>query len=378
MKLTYLLVTVLLLFVFSCSDDNSSINSYTQSLENSNLFTNLKSVPAIIYVEIDIQPGEYPNTINSDAHGNIPVAIFGTASFDVSQIDPTTVTMSGLAIRVKGNGNPITEISDLNNDGYADITVKIEDSDGVFVAGTTIALLTGYLYQEFGGTLFEGTDEVTVVKSILPPDVIADIDGNIYETVTIGNQIWMAENLKVTHYRNGDPIPNVTENSDWISLSTGAYCSYDNNPVNSETYGFLYNWYAVGDDRNIAPTGWHVATDQEWKELEMYLGMSQSEADRSGWRGTNEGGKLKEEGTIHWESPNNGATNESGFTALPAGARSQYTGEFHTLYTVTPFWTADDVSDRAWNRALYNLNTTISRNANNSKLNGFSVRCVKD
>lgn len=135
------------------------------------------------------------------------------------------------------------------------------------------------------------------------PMTVTDIDGNVYKTVTIGNQAWMAENLKVMRYRNGDAIPNVTGGTDWSNLSTGAYCSYDNDDNNIDTYGLLYNWYAVDDSRNLAPEGWHVPTDEEWKELEMYLGMSQSEADDTGYRGTDEGGKLKEVGTTHWQSP---------------------------------------------------------------------------
>ena len=153
-------------------------------------------------------------------------------------------------------------------------------------------------------------------------ETVTDIDGNTYKTVKIGNQIWMAENLKVTHYRNGDIIPNVTNNFEWAYLSTGAWCVHDNDGSYANTYGYLYNWYAVNDIRNIAPEGWHVPTDEEWKELEMYLGMSQTEADDTGYRGTNEGGKLKEAGTTHWETPNTGATNETGFSALPGGCRS--------------------------------------------------------
>ncbi|MCK4448089.1 MAG: fibrobacter succinogenes major paralogous domain-containing protein, partial [Candidatus Marinimicrobia bacterium] len=129
---------------------------------------------------------------------------------------------------------------------------------------------------------------------------VTDIDGNTYQTVKIGDQWWMAENLKVTHYRNGDPIPNVTDNTDWSNLTTGAYCNYDNNASYVTTYGRLYNWYTVNDSRYIAPSGWHVPTDEELKELEMYLGMSQSQADYTGYRGTDEGGKLKETGTTHW------------------------------------------------------------------------------
>ena len=123
--------------------------------------------------------------------------------------------------------------------------------------------------------------------------IVTDIDGNVYQTVIIGDQEWTAENLKVTKYRDGTSITNVTDSSSWRALTTEAYCIYNNNASNEgETYGALYNWYAVVDSRNIAPEGWHVPTDSEWKELEMYLGMSQSEADQIHWHGTNEGSKL--------------------------------------------------------------------------------------
>ncbi len=205
---------------------------------------------------------------------------------------------------------------------------------------------------------------------------VTDIDGNVYQTIKIGDQWWMMENLKVTHYRNGDPIPHVTDGSTWGALSTGAYCEYDNNSVNVATYGRLYNWYAVADSRNIAPEGWHVPTDEELKQLEMYLGMSQAEADGTGWRGTDEGGKLKETGTTHWNSPNEGATNESGFTALPGGYR--YSGPFYDMGYLAYFWSSSEYSsDYAWFRRLYYNSSQVYR-SNDLKPLGFSVRCVRD
>ncbi|MEJ2629601.1 MAG: fibrobacter succinogenes major paralogous domain-containing protein, partial [bacterium] len=125
--------------------------------------------------------------------------------------------------------------------------------------------------------IFLSCDLKSPTESRFKTGTVTDIDGNTYQTVKIGDQWWMAENLKVTHYRNNDEIPNVTYWGDWHDLSTGAYCDYNNNEGNVSTCGHLYNWYAVNDSRNIAPEGWHVPTDEEWKELEMYLGMSRSE-----------------------------------------------------------------------------------------------------
>jgi uncharacterized protein (TIGR02145 family) len=206
---------------------------------------------------------------------------------------------------------------------------------------------------------------------------VTDIDGNVYQTVTIGTQVWMAENLKVTHYRNGEEIPNVTDGGIWQGLTTGAYCEYNNDVANVATYGRLYNWFAVNDGRNIAPAGWHVPSDAEWKQLEMYLGMSQAEADQNGWRGTDEGGKLKESGTTHWCSPNTGATNSSGFTALPAGYRF-HDGTYNNIGVAIIFWTSSELGgDYEWTRILYCDYSEVYRDGG-LKESGFSVRCVKD
>ncbi|UCE18385.1 MAG: hypothetical protein JSV84_16255 [Gemmatimonadota bacterium] len=210
-----------------------------------------------------------------------------------------------------------------------------------------------------------------------------DIDGNIYDIVKIGHQVWMAENLKVTRYRNGDPIPNITSNSEWTHMSTGAYCNYANDAHNVPVYGRLYNWYAVNDSRGLAPEGWHVPTDGEWKQLEMDLGMSQSEADDKYLRGRDEGGKLKATGTIEggdglWFSPNTGATNESGFSALPGGDRYGDYGPFYSMGYLARFWSSTELDGSyAWYRRLSHSNSQVYR-GNYLKQDGFSVRCVRD
>ena len=196
--------------------------------------------------------------------------------------------------------------------------------------------------------------------------VCVDIDGNIYETVQIGDQVWTTTNLKVTHYRNGDAIP-THSNSEWSNLSTGAFAVYDNNESNADTYGYLYNWYAVDDSRNIAPEGWHIPTDDEWQTLVDYLG-----------RESVAGGKLKEAGTSHWNSPNTGVTNESGFTALPGGYRHDSTGNYLYVGNRGSFWSSTEGSrSSAWRRVLTYYNSVVYRYSNN-KQNGFSVRCLRD
>jgi uncharacterized protein (TIGR02145 family) len=211
---------------------------------------------------------------------------------------------------------------------------------------------------------------------------LTDIDGNVYKTVKIGKQWWMAENLKVTRYCNGRTLVAAAGDSAWEALSSGAYCGYAEKEDNAAVYGLLYNWYAVIDSQGLAPAGWHVPTDEEWKQLEMYLGMSRSSADEEGWRGTDEGGKLKETGTIQegsglWVSPNEGASNSSGFSALPGGYRFFY-GMFYFLGRSAYFWSASKHSpDHAWIRFLNYSSSGIHRTHGNLP-SAFSVRCVKD
>ncbi len=196
---------------------------------------------------------------------------------------------------------------------------------------------------------------------------VTDYDGNFYRTVRIGDQCWMMDNLKVTHYRNGDPIPNVTDAGEWNNLSTGAYCDYNNDPANADAYGRLYNFCAVYDSRNIAPEGWHVPSDAEWQALADYLGGDELA-----------GGKLKESGTAHWLSPNTGATNESGFTAYAGGYRSSY-GNFINFGSEARFWSSTMyiTTEYGWYRYLGYDYSQFMRTWLHSSF-GLSVRCVKD
>jgi uncharacterized protein (TIGR02145 family) len=202
---------------------------------------------------------------------------------------------------------------------------------------------------------------------------VADVDGNSYKTIQIGTQTWMAENLKVTRYRNGDPIPNVTSYLVWESLAMGAYCDYNNMSSNSTIYGRLYNWYAVDDPRFLCPSGWHVPTDAEWHQLALFLDPTaiyyQYESEIAG-------GKLKEIGTIHWSSPNVGATNESGFTALPGGS-GHGAGTFSALNTHGGWWAATLYSGVPLTRGMSYASSRVNRGTV-YKWDGFSVRCLKD
>ncbi len=208
-----------------------------------------------------------------------------------------------------------------------------------------------------------------VFNSTLTYGTMTDQDGNTYKTIEIGNQTWMAENLRATKYRNGDEIQEVTESNAWGELTTGAQCSYENTSNNDTiaTFGRLYNWYAVADSRNLAPTGWHIPTDDEWEVLITYLG---------GYLVA--GGKMKESGNTSWNSPNTDATNESGFTALPAGSRYNGESTFGDFNLYGYFWSSTQYDEtRARNRYL-SYRFAISYREFYNKQHGFSVRCVKD
>ncbi len=205
---------------------------------------------------------------------------------------------------------------------------------------------------------------------------VTDIDGNVYRNVQIGGQCWMAENLRTTTYRDGTSIPNITDNTDWTLLSTGAWCSYDNDPVNDSIYGKLYNGFAANPD--VCPQGWHVPTDTEWQLLEAELGMPEVELGQTGWRGAaeNVGGKMK--AITLWEEPNAGAINESGFTAYPSGFRNYSEGFFYLRGSVVSWWLASEsIEENAWARDLFFDQEGIARYYG-LKRNGVCIRCLRD
>ncbi|MEI6765077.1 MAG: FISUMP domain-containing protein [Bacteroidota bacterium] len=204
---------------------------------------------------------------------------------------------------------------------------------------------------------------ITVMPCIA--QTITDIDGNIYHKVTIGNQVWTKENLKVSHYNNGDSIPNVTVAAQW-GAPIGAYCIYDNDTVNVDVYGFLYNWRAVSDSRGLCPDGWHVPTDAEWTVLTGFAGGDSIA-----------GGKLKAIGTEYWIDPNTNATDDYGFSAGPGGYRS-YNGSFELKKGYGLFWASTDTNaDFAWKRE-FAYNNGIAQRWFYFKPTGLSVRCLCD
>ncbi len=197
-------------------------------------------------------------------------------------------------------------------------------------------------------------------------------DGRTYKTVTIGTQIWMAENLQATQYRDGSPIPMLLENKDWTTDTSGAYCYYNHSFRNSNAYGMLYNGAAILNPKKLAPSGWHIPSDTEWQTLIDFLGGDQAA-----------GNKLKSGDHLSWNDED-GATNESGFAALPAGTRECHklitgiTSSYEGLGMRTVFASGTGYGHQlVWTREIQHKLPSVTR-APGGGLNGISVRCIKN
>ena len=206
---------------------------------------------------------------------------------------------------------------------------------------------------------------------------VTDIEGRSYNTVKIGNQWWMAENLAVKLYNDSTPIfeVQITDNDTiWANQTTGAFCKVE---ANNMRYGLYYNWFAVNNIKNIAPAGWHIPSDDEWKRLEIELGMSQTDADKTAWRGSKERDKLIEKKSYAWSESVDVpvGNNESGFTGITSGCRlfNGAIGEGKSAY----WWTSSLNGNEAWYRSITFNHTNIFR-YHTYKAYGFSVRCVKN
>jgi uncharacterized protein (TIGR02145 family) len=226
----------------------------------------------------------------------------------------------------------------------------------------TVAAVNGVGLSKFSAP----SNAVTPVAAASAcPTTVEDIDGNIYNTVSIGNQCWTKENLRVSRYNNGDLIPIVTDNTEWGSLTTGGRSWYNNDSTTYENpYGNLYNWFAVNDSRKLCPEGWNVPTDAEWTIL----------TDTLGGVGV-AGGKMKSMGTTYWDSESAGIDNSSSFSALPGGARD-YDGSFIGIRNVAWFWSATEGgSEYAIYRFLVSENGNVSSDGSFMSF-GASVRCL--
>ena len=245
----------------------------------------------------------------------------------------------------------------------ATINITPWEKPNIFTASVT-GLTTGTVYHYrikavISSDIFYGQD---LTFRTYNAETVSDINGNVYNTVTIGSKVWMAENLKVTKYKDGKSIPLIADGTAWGELTTPAYCWYDNDSVAYKNdYGALYNWFTVSTG-NLCPTGWHVPTIQEWNTLTNYLGQ-------------NAGGKLKETGTNHWLFFDKNATNESSFSALPGGWRTDY-DTFSGFGELGYWWSSsEDNPLSSWYQYIMGNNTLVSIMVLEY---GCSVRCIKD
>lgn len=310
---------------------------------------------------------------DDDENENLPVL----TTAEVTEITQTTAVSGG----------------DITSDGGSTVTARgvcwstnqqptVEDNKttdgkgiGSFISNilslepNTTYYVRGYANNSSGTQYGNEISFTTLDSDIIYGDGVTDVEANVYPTVIIGTQEWMAENLKTTKYRDGTSIPLVTDGGTWGGLSTPAFCWYKNDIVNKHTYGVLYNWYTVNTG-NLCHTGWHVPSDAEWTTLTDYLG-GEGVA----------GSKLKATGTIEggnglWYSPNTVATNETGFTAVPGGFRSN-SGNFYDIGRHSFWWSSIEASSTtAWYRGVY-YSHGYMRRGNQDKSYGFSVRCVR-
>jgi uncharacterized protein (TIGR02145 family) len=225
---------------------------------------------------------------------------------------------------------------------------------------------TTYYLRSYA-TNIVGTGYGNELVITMPDATVYDLDGNPYSSVTIGSQTWLTENLRATKYANGENIPNILNNDDWQNATFGAWCYFENISEFEVPYGKLYNWLAVTDNRNVCPAGWHVPTDAEWQTLITFLGGSDFA-----------GNQLKEEGTAHWSPSNDLASNSSGFTALPGGAKSALPGFSYPIQSLGLFWSVTPADgDNAYGYYLFDSYQSINKQEY-LKQSGLTVRCLRD
>lgn len=314
-------------------------------------------------------------------------------TFEASYILPFGATCMG-EVSSSGGGDKVTErgvcYNSTGTPTIDDATVPSGSGSGTFTSILSwLEENTTYYVRAYANKSKKGVitttygEEKSFTTSEAIYGTVTDIDGNTYTTIEIGTQVWMMENLRTTTYRDGTPIPNVTDDSEWAGLSSGAYCNYANDGANGYTYGRLYNGYAVDDSRNIAPEGWHVATGDEVSTLIHFVSGTNPIMNGTGAR-------LKEVGTDHWQSPNPYADNSSAFTALPGGFRMVLpTTEFMFLGNRGIWWATGTWGGAGEKNYFYMRHDShmfygsqsgdvYPRTPTYNLGNGYSVRCVKD
>jgi uncharacterized protein (TIGR02145 family) len=312
----------------------------------------------------------------------IPFGAPTVTTFPISFVELYSAS-SGGAIQNNGGGvisskgivwstspNPTIALATKTNHGSGDVEFQ---SKLTLLSSSTKYYIRAYA-QSNKGIGYGNEISFTTNSLFTNGSGVTDNCGNVYPTIIIGGKEWMQKNLDVCKYRNGDPIPQVTDPTQWKNLTTGAWCYYENSTANGTIYGKLYNWYAVNDSRGLAPQGWYIPSNTEWNALVNFLG------------GTSlAGAKMKETGTTHWSSPNAGATNQSGLTGIPAGilqSNNQLTkANFKDQGSRTVWWSSTENN----NVLAYYLNldnsssdSYLTPSDENWKSSGFSVRCIKN
>jgi uncharacterized protein (TIGR02145 family) len=351
---------------------DSQWNSVPISSENIN--TNLPAAGLEIGT-YKVYAEDTAGNVSSPSSNSVTVATNDTTA-PTASVTPDNITSSGNAhVQSTETGtaylvNTAVTVSNLGNiTGAADnqtnsVIISLANTD-TMLSATGLLMGTYKVYTEDAAGNLSGpsSDNVTIAG-------LVDIDRNAYSTVVIGTQNWMAENLKVTKYRNGDNITNITTNADWNSNTSGAYGVYDNDETTYlNTYGRLYNWYAVDNSTGVlCPEGWHVPTTDEYDDLATYLG-GVSVA----------GGKMKETGDTYWQSESSGTTNSSGFTARGSGRRGYSNGNYASIEDYTYYWSSNFTGSNGYYHLLtYNGATLGGSGSSANKNYGFSVRCLED
>jgi uncharacterized protein (TIGR02145 family) len=377
--------TATVTFTQPASNGGAAIISYTATSSPGSLTATLSQAGSGTITFNGLTNGT-AYTFTVTATNSVGVSLASTASNSVTPYTVPGAPTIGTATATDGQAT-VTFTAPASNGGSAITSYTATSIPGGFTgtisqAGSGTITVTGltngiaYTFTVKATNAAGASAASTRSNSVTPkaPQII-DGSGNIYQSVTIGTQTWLTTNLTTTKYNDGTAIPNVAGSATWKALLSGVYCDYSNAVLNSATYGKLYNYYAVDKNtatkvasnggRNICPIGWHVPSDAEWTTLVNYLG-GESEAH----------GKLKETGTVHWKTPNTGATNSSGFTALPGGAREG--GVYFGIGLGGYWWSYTEANTFfVWSRCLTSNNLWVSNNSLDKNF-GMSVRCLKD
>jgi uncharacterized protein (TIGR02145 family) len=358
------------------TETNPSIASITKTKDGTGAGTFVSNLTQL-YSGTKYYARAYATTVAGTSYGN--EVTFTTSQLSSPELTTTAITSVTASTAVSG-GNITNDNGGIviargvcwSTSTGPTITLSTRTLDGTG-SGIFISTLSGLqsgttYYVRAYATNSAGTG---YGNEMVFTAMVTDADGNLYNAIQIGTQIWMAENLKTTRFNDNSVIPLITDNSSWAALTTPGLCWYNNDEAtNKPVFGALYSWYAVdaasNGGKNICPVGWHIPSDEEWTTLTNYLG-GESVA----------GGKLKEVGTAHWQSPNTEATNESGFTALPGGGRFN-DGTYNQILNLGIWWSASLYGlDFGWYRHMAYDDRSVYRNSIN-KLFGYSVRCLRD